>query len=46
MTQHTESIVMEPVTIANFATGANAETVDTTKSEAIVYKVKKITYNI
>jgi hypothetical protein len=47
MTEHTESIIMEPMMdLANFGTGANAETIDTTKPEAMAYKVKKITYNI
>jgi hypothetical protein len=40
MTQHTESIVIEPVTdLSNFATSENDETVNTAKPEAMAYKV-------
>jgi hypothetical protein len=48
MTQNTESIVMERVAgLVSFGSGGNAEPVDTSIPEVMMYEVKKlhITFN-
>jgi hypothetical protein len=47
MTQGNQSIVMETVIdLVSLGTHGNAESVDTSTSEAMMDEVKKITYNI